>query len=68
MTTIGFASFDRQTAAGPQHVLAVVRRRLLAAAAALDAEEIDEGLLRATAAELDAVVHRIRWVADVVGR
>ena len=43
------------------------RRRLVALATGLEPQTADEAALRTTAAELDTVVHRIRWVADVTG-
>jgi len=65
MATIDIAAFDVSLPAGPQQALADARRRLFALANALEGRHADERFPRATAAELDAVVHRIRWVADV---
>jgi len=65
MTILDIAALDRRQATGTEHALADARRRLLAAAEALETKRTDERLLRATAAELDAIVHRIRWAADI---
>jgi len=50
---------------GQQRVLEDARRRLVALATDLEPQTADEAALRTTAAALDTVVHRIRWVADV---
>ena len=42
-----------------------VRHRLIALASVLESEVLDEAELRLAAYELDALVHRIRWIADV---
>ena len=50
---------------GQQQALEDARRRLVVLATGLEPHTADEAALRTTAAELDTVVHRIRWVADV---
>jgi len=50
---------------GQQRALEDARRRLVALATDLEPQTADEAALRTTAAALDTVVHRIRWVADV---
>ena len=52
-------------AEGRQWALEDARRQLVALATGLEPQTADEAALRTTAAELDTVVHRIRWVADV---
>jgi len=54
-----------QPTEGRQWALEDARRRLVALATDLEPQTADEAALRTTAAELDIVVHRIRWVADV---
>ena len=54
-------------AQGRQLALEDARRRLVALATDLEPQAADEAALRTTAAELDTVAHRIRWVADVTG-
>ena len=48
-----------------QRALEDARHRLVALATDLEPLTADEAALRTTAAALDTVVHRIRWVADV---
>jgi hypothetical protein len=50
---------------GQQHVLRDAHCRLVALAADLQSDAIDEAALVRTAAALDTVVHRIRWVVRV---
>jgi hypothetical protein len=63
------ADAPARAASGPldrrQLALEDARRRLVALATDLEPQTADEATLRSTAAELDTVVHRIRWVADV---
>ena len=50
---------------GQQFVLRDARSQLVALAADLQPEAVDEAALLRTAAALDTVVHRIRWVVGV---
>ena len=56
--------FASETTAGQRRVLDDARRRLIALAGDLQPDTSEAALL-ATAAALDTVVHRIRWVADL---
>lgn len=44
-----------------------VQRRLVAVTAMIDPRSRDAAQLRLTASELEAIVHRLRWIADVAG-
>jgi len=67
MKIIGPTEFGCGDRIGPGSVLEDVRQRLVALAAVLDAQAPNETQLRVAASELDALVHRLHWFADVTG-
>jgi hypothetical protein len=56
---------EADISSGQRYVLDDARRRLVALTGDLQSDTIDEAALLRTAAALDTVMHRIRWVVGV---